>query len=468
LINGLYTPNPKDFGMAASADVKTLLLNYGAMKTFAAANYAAVPFAGQACASPLTGTAMECTAGQQADAIATYASYAAAHGGNPMAAEQTGTGYIVTEKVTSAYLNTIRQGDLWSKPYVLTIGLRYAHTEMHSQGYSSLPTTLIYQEEKVNGHQQQSLQAYYDYTNSTNRWLPSVTLETADASYDNFLPDIDFKLNLTDNLIWRAGASQSLTRPALDLLAPVTSVGGLKVGADQSSLYTSNPHLKPVQSTNFDTAGEWYYGTGNAITFDAFWKSIKGLTAYTTTDDVALSSITTGAGYTSFLQTSPINSKAVEVYGATLGWTHSFDMGLGWQVNYTWTGTNWSFNPTTWTPEQITLPGLSNAFNAVLFYEKHGLGVRLAYNWRAKFLAQTNFQSGGEWYQVTNTEPVFAKSFQTVDARVAYAILDNAEVYIEGTNLLAEPVTRVGRFDNLTVGRDNYGSNIVVGYSMKF
>ena len=47
-------------------------------------------------------------------------------------------------------------------------------------------------------------------------------------------------------------------------------------------------------------------------------------------------------------------------------------------------------------------------------------------------------------------------------------VLDNAEVYIEGTNLLNEPVIKVGRYDNLLISRDNYGSNVVVGYSMKF
>ena len=468
LIDGVYSPNPKDFGMAASADVKTLLLNYGAMEDFAAANYASQSFAGQGCSAPRTGAAVVCSAAMQADAIATYADYIADHGGNPFAAEKTGVGYIVTERVTSAYFNVIKQGDLWSKAYVLTLGMRYAHTETHSAGYSQNPIKLAREADAPGSQFYSRLQAFYDYSNSANRWTPSVTLETADSSYDNFLPDIDFKLNLTDNLIWRAGASQSLSRPALDLLAPSLSITSLAYGANASAITKNNPHLKPLLSTNFDTAAEWYYGQGNAITFDAYWKNLKGLIAYGVTEGVTLPSITTGADLTTFEQTSPINAKAVTVYGATLGWTHSFEFGLGWQVNYTWTGTDWSFNPNTWSSAEITLPGLSNAFNAVLFYEKHGLGIRVAYNWRAKFLAQTNFQTGNEWYNVTNTEPVFVRSYQQVDARVAYAVLDNAEVYIEGTNLLNEPVTKVGRFDNLIISRDNYGSNIVVGYSMKF
>lgn len=468
LINGVYSPNPKDFGMAASADVSTLLLNYKAMDAFAAANYASQSFAGKGCSAPRTGEAVVCSAAMQADAIATYADYIADHGGSATAAEKTGTGYVVTEKVASIYFNAIRQGELWSRPYVATFGLRYAHTETHSVGYSQNPITLVRQSDASGSKYYNRLEALYDYASSDNRWMPSVTLDSADASYDNFLPDIDFKINLTDKLIWRAGASQSLTRPGLDLLAPSLSITSLAVGANGSAIMRNNPHLKPMVSTNFDTAGEWYYGQGDAITFDAYWKSLKGLVAYGTTEDVTLPSITTGAGLTSFVQTSPINSKSVAVYGATLGWTHSLEMGIGWQLNYTWTGTDWNFNPDTWTSADITLPGLSNNFNAVLFYEGHGLGVRVAYNWRAKFLSQTNFQTGNEWYHVTNTEPVFARSYQQIDARVGYAVLDNAEVYIEGTNLLGESVTRVGRYDNLLIGRDNYGSNIVVGYSMKF
>jgi iron complex outermembrane recepter protein len=459
LINGVYAPNPKDFGMAAAADVKTLLINYDAIDAYIAdlSNIEGASFAG-----------LNYSATQKADAIATYEAYAADHGGSAVTAEKTGEGYIVSEKVTSAYLNAIKEGEIWSKRYVLTAGLRYSHTETHSVGYTKVPVALA----RESNDKTSSYYSVLDVTFASGdgpdgRWVADTTALTADSSYDNFLPDIDFRVDLTDNLIWRIGASQSLSRPELDLLAPYFSINS-EISAGSNTIDAHNPYLKPMVSTNFDTAAEWYYGSGNAVTFDAYWKSLKGLIAYGTQTGVTLPTITTGAELASFTEILPINAKAVAVYGATLGWTHSFEFGLGWQVNYTWTGTDWKFNPNTWTTTDVTLPGLSNNLNAVLFYEGHGFGVRVAYNWRAKFLAQTNFPNGNfRTIATTGTEPVFGKSFQTIDARVSYAVLDNAEVYIEGTNLLNEPVTKVGRFDNLLVGRDNYGSNIVAGFSIK-
>jgi TonB-dependent receptor len=460
LSNGVYSPNPKDFGMAAAADVKSLDLNLAGIDAYVGdlTNAQTIPF-----------TNMGYSAAQQADAIATFKAYAADHGGNAVNAQKTGEGYIVSEKVTSAYLNAIKEGDLWSKRYVLTAGLRYSHTETHSVGYTKVPVALT-RESTTPGS------AYYsvlDVTFATGdgpdgKWVPNTTALTADTSYDNFLPDIDFRVDLTDHLIWRVGASQSLSRPELDLLAPYYSVAS-QIAAGSVTIDARNGNLKPMLSTNFDTAAEWYYGTGNAVTFDAYWKNLKGLIATGVTTGVTIPTITTGADLVSFTENAPVNAKAVRVYGATLGWTHSFEFGLGWQVNYTWTGTDWKFNPNSWTPTDVTLPGLSNNLNAVLFYEGHGLGVRVAYNWRAKFLAQTNFPSGPfSNIASTGTEPVFMKSYQQVDARVAYAVFDNAEVYLEGTNLLNEPVVKVGRFDNLLVSRDNYGSNIVAGFSLKF
>jgi len=464
LIFGVNKPNPKDFGMPASADVNTLILNYAGMDAYAnnPANYTAVPF------NYTSAGTSSLTAAQKADAIATYEAYKADHGGNVLAAGPDGVGWDVTEKVSSFYLNAIQEGTLpQDLPYVLTVGLRYSHTDIKSSGYTQVITDLTRSCPTpgcgTGGNGYNNLVATYATgTGPDGRWVPGVVLTTATASYNNFLPDVALKVNLRDNLIWRVGASQSMTRPELDDLVPSYTFNILN--ATGSSAITKNPYLKPLVSTNFDTAAEWYYGEGNAITFDAFWKNLKGLIVTGTTTGVQIPTITS-ATFNSFTVSMPINAKAVAVWGATLGWTHSFEFGLGWQVNYTWTGTNWVYNPSTWDSTNISLPGLSNNFNAVLFYEHYGFSARVAYNWRSKFLYQTNFPSG--WYGEVLNEPVFEKSYSQVDARVGYDVMDNAQIYIEGTNLLGANVTKVGRFDNLLIARDGYGSNIVAGVSLK-
>src|SRR3546814_2944880 len=66
------------------------------------------------------------------------------------------------------------------------------------------------------------------------------------------------KLELTDKLHLRFDASRTLTRPGLNLMTPVASVGtGQRVGALTAS--GGSPALKPYLSDNFDIAAEWYY-----------------------------------------------------------------------------------------------------------------------------------------------------------------------------------------------------------------
>ena len=72
---------------------------------------------------------------------------------------------------------------------------------------------------------------------------------------------------------------------------------------------------------------------------------------------------------------------------------------------------------------QFALVGLSDSANAVLFYDKHGIQARLAYNWRDKFL------SGG------GANPTYVEAYGQLDGSASYEFRKGMTVFVEGINL---------------------------------
>ena len=74
---------------------------------------------------------------------------------------------------------------------------------------------------------------------------------------------------------------------------------------------------------------------------------------------------------------------------------------------------------------QFALVGLSDSANAVLFYDKHGIQARLAYNWRDKFL---NSSGGG-------ANPTYTEAYGQLDGSASYEVRKGITVFAEGINL---------------------------------
>jgi len=89
------------------------------------------------------------------------------------------------------------------------------------------------------------------------------------------------------------------------------------------------------------------------------------------------------------------------------------------------------------TQNQFALVGLSDSFNVTAIYEKHGISARLAYNWRAKYLAAIN--------RGASRNPVYVAPFGTLDLDITYDITDRIAVSFEAINLTSEPLRTYGR-----------------------
>src|SRR5690606_28020003 len=91
--------------------------------------------------------------------------------------------------------------------------------------------------------------------------------------------------------------------------------------------------------------------------------------------------------WTTFTVTRPQNGESATIEGAELSWTHVFENGFGYSGNYTFVNSNASRSAADAT-HTFALPGISDTGNAAVFYDKDGLQLRVAYNYRTEFLGR--------------------------------------------------------------------------------
>src|SRR5438093_6006152 len=81
---------------------------------------------------------------------------------------------------------------------------------------------------------------------------------TAVNKYSYWLPSLNLKFGLTQDLIFRLAASKDFARPSLADIRNFLTIGLDSNGFPQSS--AGNPFLKPITSKNADATLEWYFG----------------------------------------------------------------------------------------------------------------------------------------------------------------------------------------------------------------
>jgi TonB-dependent receptor len=168
----------------------------------------------------------------------------------------------VEEDILSAYVQATMDFEVGDMPLNIVAGLRYEQTDVTSSSIQFLPTQIIWE--------------------ADNDFLPvlGATVETIrdENDYSNFLPSIDFTLDVNDEIKARASFSKTLARPSYDQLFQSTSItppprltylGGVATGQ------SGNAQLDPLESTNIDVSVEWYYNESSVVSLGYYRKDVK-------------------------------------------------------------------------------------------------------------------------------------------------------------------------------------------------
>lgn len=365
------------------------------------------------------------------------------------ALRQQSTSTEIDEEVLSFYVNLNFAGVLADMPWSVNTGLRYVETQTTPYGISAPLLDL---------REIPSDPTMYDVVDGNEQVV------SANNEYEDWLPTLDARLNITDNLVARFAASRTLTRPPFGALSPRTTVGSARPGNLQAS--SGNPNLEPYSSDNLDVALEWYYQESGYLTVGVFQKKV---------DNFLVSTVQQQAfeiqDQDNLFEGNPVfevslqdNLEEATVDGVELGFQHTFDYlpglwsGFGFTANATLVDSDAELDTGDLT-QTFALEGLGNSYNVVGFYEAGNFEARLAWNLRDRFL-QTAVGFGGE--------PTFVEDYEQVDARVSYALSETLSVFVEGVNITDEKYQKVGRYDNHILLREQTGPRYTVGIRAEF
>ena len=112
----------------------------------------------------------------------------------------------------------------------------------------------------------------------------------------------------------------------------------------------------------------------------------------------------------------------------------------------------------------FAITGLTKSANFVGFYDKHGLQIRGAVNWRDSYIVAFGQGQGGTF----GAEPVVVDKQLQVDASASYDVTDWATVFVEGTNLNNSTYSTHGRFSNQVLDVWSYGRRFTAGVRIRW
>ena len=349
--------------------------------------------------------------------------------------------YEVEEAVSTAFVQVTMEPELFGLSSMLNLGLRGSKTDVTSSGFG-------YDLAKV------ELDAGGLPTNNDWRQVLPVSY---DDSYNNILPSLNFKLNLTDELLVRFSAAQVLSRPSLYYLRSWAAPNFTVREQGLPTLAMGNPGVKPEEANQADLTLEWYYGESSALSGGVFVKDIKSF--------VTEGKFAANVAGTDYLVTTSVNGEyGAKVEGYEMAWQQSLQEllpepfnGLGFQLNYTYVDS--SYDDPDLKAKNLPFQGMSkNSYNAVVYYEQYGVQARLAYNWRSKFVTNPEDWGGASWIA----------SYGQLDASVSYDIMHGLTVFAEASNLSNSRYWGYVKREDQVNYLERFGTQLAVGIRGSF
>lgn len=332
----------------------------------------------------------------------------------------------------------------------------------------------------------------YVQTDITSSYYDSFEqLTDAESDYSDFLPSLNVTYQVSDETQVRFAAAKVMRRADFDELSPALDIGNGLYSATSGST-----DIAPFRATQFDLSIEHYYGESNVASFAVFYKDVESFLSNSTvcvangiaqqqnvtewanichlnsvgvdnpelvflaesdfpnaTDKDTAGFMATAAardaGLTGIVNSQRTNGDNGTVEGFEISIQQSLDFlpGLGFSANYTYADSE--------QPNGNTLLDLSkNTINAQIYWENEEFQVRLAYNYRDRFLDtedETRVRNVGARALNNSTNDEAAEDFDAtagnnyredrgqVDFSASWDINEHFTVVTNITNLTGEP-----------------------------
>jgi len=279
---------------------------------------------------------------------------------------------------------------------------------------------------------------------------PTITPNSIGHSYSDVLPMANLRAELTEDLLLRFSAGQSVTRPTFAEMNPVFS----SINPTNLLATAGNPNLKPYKSDNYDLGLEWYFAKGSALYAAAFHKDIHDFIGPSTLNKVTFFGVEWDG------LTQPQNQGDASIDGAELGAQQIFESGFGYILNATLINSSAAFTSGVNSGKTIPFVGVSKkTYNATVFYEKNGFSARLAWSRRSNYVAIPSDVLGGTMY---------VAPYSQLDASASYEIDKNWSIFANGINLTGSHSLTYVNTPIEPAAYSYVGKRYEVGVKMKF
>jgi TonB-dependent receptor len=396
------------------------------------------------------------------------------------------------EETNGVYVQVNMATEIADLPVSMRLGLRYEQTDVTSRALSPVFTQIDW----VAGNELTAVRnGESDFTQLK-------------GDYDAILPNFDFKIDLTDEIVGRVSLSKTLTRPnygdiqggqTVDSLVRVTGGTGTR----------GNPALDPFESENIDISFEYYYGADSYVAIGYFHKDVENFIGTSSLIETpfglahpalgplgdearaATGSSNAGALYSWILEnragepgvdaangvisgvagrdpaapfnlTVPVNIKDATMDGWEIVVQHNFgESGFGIIANATFVDSDVGYDDSGLS-QQFVLTGLSDSANLIGFYDKDKISVRVAFNWRDDFLSGTGQRNVGAG------PPSYVDEYEQWDLSATYRFSDHLQVSLDVLNLTDETTYLYGRAEQQTLFASQLGTRYNLGVRYKF
>lgn len=403
----------------------------------------------------------------------------------------------LTEDTLSAYVAAAMYFEIGDMLVDVNLGVRYEETDV---------TSLV----------EQDIEDFLVWSNPTEwqlRFRPSEGgIVAFTGEHDVVLPNLDIKMEVTEDIVARFSVGKTITRAPLGNLVGARSLSGSPKPGSRTGA-SGNTNLLPFESTNLDLSLEYYYGDASYASIGYYRKDVKNFISNTITltevdglrdplagpraaqarTDLTAAGITVtdGAIWQQIIDngggvddaccetqivrqnpndplvewqiSQPTNGDDKSVSGIELAIQHMFgESGFGAGFNVTLVDGDVEFDVDSFS-QQSPLNGLSDSANIQLFYEKDGLSAKVTYAWRDDYLIGVGQAQGS-----AEAPPQFGAEYAQTDLSVNYDINDNLTVFFEGLNLTNETEEGFGRYQEQFLFARQYGTRYNLGARYSF
>lgn len=350
--------------------------------------------------------------------------------------------WTVDEKLTTVYLQANIDTELFGAPLTGNLGVQAVRADQKSDAIAMF-----------NG-------------------VPIAGTASYGAKYTEYLPSLNLKLALPEDINVRFALGRQMARPRMDEMVASANYGYDPTRREFSGS-GGNAALRPWLANALDFGFEKYFGKTGYFTAGYFYKDLKTYIYNATTRfDFAQLPLPTGnypVTSTVGWFTQPVNGQGGTLQGIELALSLPFDVfwapleGFGFQGNYA--DVSSSIHPG---GANAQLPGLSKyVSNMSLYFERWGFSARISQRGRSKFRGEVEGFGGDR-----DRNRYFAGE-KVTDFQMGYEFQDGAlrglSVLLQLYNLKNEPFVEPSTAGVGYPGKyTDYGRTYLLGVNYKF